>query len=310
MTDTLTKLPPVVEDPGHAAQSVRSRRRGPTVTRPRAAFWPTAVLLIGAGYCLLPVVWLFTAATKRSGELFTTFSLAPSFTGGFQENLALLLGVGDGAFWSWCLNSLIFAGGGGLLGTAVSALAGYGLAKYSFRGKKLVFDFLLIGVLIPGVILAIPQYLLLSSIGIAGTYWSVLLPCMISPFSIYLCRIYATAVVPTEMLEAGRIDGASEWRIFSRIAVYPMVPGLITVFLLHFVGIWNNFLLPFIMLSRTETFPLTVGFYSLMNQGNDQPNTYNVVIMGCLISTIPLIALFLFLQRYWRLDLVSGSLKG
>jgi len=310
MTDTLTKLPPVVEDPGQAAQSVRSRRRGPTVTRPRAAFWPTAVLLIGAGYCLLPVVWLFTAATKRSGELFTTFSLAPSFTGGFQENFALLLGVGDGAFWSWCLNSLIFAGGGGLLGTVVSALAGYGLAKYSFRGKKLVFDFLLIGVLIPGVILAIPQYLLLSSIGIAGTYWSVLLPCMISPFSIYLCRIYATAVVPTEMLEAGRIDGASEWRIFSRIAVYPMVPGLITVFLLHFVGIWNNFLLPFIMLSRTETFPLTVGFYSLMNQGNDQPNTYNVVIMGCLISTIPLIALFLFLQRYWRLDLVSGSLKG
>ncbi|NQX29093.1 carbohydrate ABC transporter permease [Microbacteriaceae bacterium VKM Ac-2854] len=304
MTDTLTKLPPVI------VEAAPPKRRGPTVTKPRAAFWPTAVLLVGAVYCLLPVFWLFTAATKKSGELFTTFSLWPSFTGGFAENLGQLLAVRDGAFWSWCLNSLIFAGGGGLLGTLVSALAGYGLAKYSFRGKKLVFNFLLIGVLIPGVILAIPQYLLLSSIGIAGTYWSVLLPCMISPFSIYLCRIYATAVVPNEMLEAGRIDGASEWGIFSRIAIYPMVPGLITVFLLHFVGIWNNFLLPFIMLSRTEMFPLTVGFYSLMNQGNDQPNTYNVVIMGCLVSTIPLIALFLFLQRYWRLDLVSGSLKG
>ncbi|GLK16164.1 carbohydrate ABC transporter permease [Herbiconiux flava] len=284
--------------------------RRPSVTRPRAAFWPTFVLLIGAAYSLLPVLWLFTAATKSSGELFTTFSLWPSFTGGFAENFQALITTRDGAFWQWCLNSLIFAGGGALLGTAVSALAGYGLAKYRFRGKKLVFDFLLIGVLIPGVILAIPQYLLLSTIGVAGSYWSVLLPCMISPFSIYLCRIYASAVVSDEMLEAGRLDGAGEWRLFRSVAVYPMVPGLITVFLLQFVGIWNNFLLPYIMLSRSEMYPLTVGFFSLMSQGNDQPNTYNVVIMGCLVSIVPLIALFLFLQRYWRLDLVSGSLKG
>jgi multiple sugar transport system permease protein len=268
------------------------------------------VLLAGAVYCLLPVIWLFPAAPNRSGELFTTFSFWPSFTGGFMENFTALVTLRDGAFWGWAVNSLIFAGGGALLCTVVSTLAGYGLAKYSFKGKTLVFNFLLIGVLIPGVILAIPQYLLLSQIGIAGTYWSVLLPCMISPFSIYLCRIYAMAVVPNEMLEAGRLDGASEWRIFRSVAVYPMVPGLITVFLLQFVGIWNNFLLPFIMLSRSEMFPLTVGFYSLMNQGNDQPNTFNIVIIGCLVAIIPLIALFLLLQRYWRLDLVSGSLKG
>ena len=164
--------------------------------------------------------------------------------------------------------------------------------------------------LIPGVILAIPQYLLLSKIGIAGTYWSVLLPCIISPFSIYLSRIYAAAVVPSEMIEAARLDGAGEWRIFTSVGLPPMIPGLITVFLLHFVAIWNNFLLPYIMLARQETFPLTVGFYSMMNQGNDQPNVYNLVIMGCLLSIIPLIALFLFLQRYWKLDLVSGALKG
>jgi multiple sugar transport system permease protein len=308
-TDTQARIAPVAGPRPDRAQAGRPRT-GASVTRPRAAFWPTFVLLAGAAYCLLPVVWLFTAATKRSGELFTTFSLWPSFTGGFAENLGQLATVRDGAFWYWCLNSLIFAGGGGLLGTVVAALAGYGLAKYRFRGKKIVFNFLLIGVLVPGVILAIPQYLLLSAIGLAGTYWSVLLPCMISPFSIYLCRIYASAVVPTEMIEAGRLDGASEWRIFRSIALQPMVPGLITVFLLHFVGIWNNFLLPFIMLTRTEMFPLTVGFYTLMNQGNDQPNTFNVVIMGCLVSTIPLVALFLLLQRYWRLDLVSGSLKG
>jgi multiple sugar transport system permease protein len=310
MSDTLTQTRAPKERTRTLAQAQKAPRRRVSLARPRAAFWPTFVLLVGSVYCLLPVFWLFTAATKRSGELFTTFSLWPSFSGGLAENFSNLATMRDGAFWSWCLNSLIFAGGGGLLGTLISALAGYGLAKYQFRGKKFVFNFLLIGVLIPGVILAIPQYLLLSKIGIAGTYWSVLLPTMISPFSIYLCRIYATAVVPTEMLEAGRLDGASEWRLFRSVAIYPMIPGLITVFLLHFVGIWNNFLLPFIMLSKTEMFPLTVGFYSLMNQGNDQPDTYNVVIMGCLVSIIPLIALFLTLQRYWRLDLVSGALKG
>lgn len=281
-----------------------------TTPKVKAAFFPTFVLLIGAIYCLIPVFWLFSAATKTPGELFTTFTLAPSFSGGFQENLVRLFAFNDGAFLQWCLNSLLYAGGGAILATAVAAAAGYGLAKYQFAGKKLVFNFLLVGVLIPGVILAIPQYLLLSKLGIAGTYWSVLLPSMISPFSIYLARIYASAVVPTELLEAGRLDGASEWRLFRSVAIQPMVPGLITIFLLQFVAIWNNFLLPYIMLSRQELFPLTVGFQSMMNQGTDQPNVYNLVIMGCLLAIIPLVLLFLFLQRYWRLDLVSGSLKG
>ena len=281
-----------------------------TERKVKPAFLPTFILIVGAVYCFVPVFWLFSAATKTAGELFTTFTLVPSFNGGFQDNLARLFAFNDGAFLQWSLNSLIYAGGGALLGTIVSAAAGYGLAKYNFRGKKLVFNFLLIGVLIPGVILAIPQYLLLSQVGIAGTYWSVLLPCMISPFSIYLARIYASAVVPTELLEAGRLDGASEWRLFRSVAIQPMVPGLITIFLLQFVAIWNNFLLPYIMLSRQELFPLTVGFQSMMNQGTDQPNVYNLVIMGCLLAIIPLVLLFLFLQRYWRLDLVSGSLKG
>ncbi|BDZ64137.1 carbohydrate ABC transporter permease [Agromyces mangrovi Wang et al. 2018] len=276
----------------------------------RGGILPTIVLLVGTAYALVPVYWLVAASTKGAGELFTTSTLVPSFTGGFVENLTALLAFNDGAFLVWSGNSVLYSVGGAVAATIVSAAAGYGLAKYDFPGKQFVFTFLLIGVLIPGVILAIPQYLLLAKIGIAGSYWSVLLPCMISPFSIYLARIYAAAVVPDELLEAGRLDGASEWRLFRSVAIVPMVPGLITIFLLQFVAIWNNFLLPFIMLSREETFPLTVGFYSMMNQGTDQLNVYNLVIIGCLIAIIPLILLFLFLQRYWRLDLVSGAVKG
>ena len=155
-----------------------------------------------------------------------------------------------------------------------------------------------------------PQYLLLSGIGLAGSYWSVLLPSIISPFGIYLCRVYAQSAVPAETIEAARIDGANEWRIFTRVAVPMMIPGLVTVFMLQFVGIWNNFLLPFIMLSDENKYPLTVGLYTLLAKGSGQASLYSLAITGAMLSIIPLVALMLFLQRFWQLDLISGGLKG
>ncbi len=151
---------------------------------------------------------------------------------------------GDGRFWKWTLNSLIYAGGGAFLTVLVSAACGYAMAKYRFHGRKLILGSLLAGVLVPGITLSIPQYLLLSSTGLVGTYWSVILPSVISPYSIYLCQVYAQASIPDEMLEAGRVDGAGEFRMLWSIGMPIMMPGLITVFLLQFIGIWNNFLLP------------------------------------------------------------------
>jgi multiple sugar transport system permease protein len=271
---------------------------------------PTLALLAGAIYCLAPVLWVFIAATKTRAELFSTDTFLPSFHGGLTQNVSDLFAYQDGQFLRWCLNSLLYAGVGSVLSSFVSALAGYGLAKYRFRGRNLTFNILLGGVLLPQITLAIPQYLLLAKVGLAGTYWSVLLPTIISPFGIYLCRIYAAASVPTETLEAGRIDGAGELRLFRSIALPMMAPALITVFLLQFVATWNNFLLPFIMLSDGDTFPLTTGLYTMLNQGAQQPALYSLVIAGVMISIIPLIGLFLALQRYWRIDLISGGLKG
>ena len=284
----------------------------PTIaaSRNRIAWMPTLILVVGALYCLLPLYWLVAASSKLPGELFTLPSFLPGFNGGLIENISELSAYRNGRYWLWTLNSLIFAGGGAAMSTIVSAAAGYGLAKYNFPGKRVVFGFLLGAVLIPGVVLAVPQYLLMSKVGLASTYWSVLIPSIVSPLGIYLCRIYAAAVVHDELLEAGRVDGANELRIFFSIGLAPMIPGLITVFLLQFVGIWNNFLLPFIMLSDERLFPLTVGLYTLVNQGTEQPGVYTLIITGALISILPLMALFLFLQRYWRLDLISGSVKG
>jgi multiple sugar transport system permease protein len=163
---------------------------------------------------------------------------------------------------------------------------------------------------VPGIVLAIPQYLLLAKLGLAGTYWSVLLPSVINPFGIFLCRVFAQTAVSTENLEAARIDGGGEVRIFTTIVLPMMTQGLVTVFLLQFVGIWNNFLLPFIMLSDQDKYPMTLGLYSFLAKGAGDTGLYPFIIVGSAISILPLMALLLVLQRFWRADLLAGGLKG
>jgi len=277
--------------------------------RPARIGWaPTLGLLAGAVYCLLPVVWVLIAASKSSAQLFSSFTLFPGT--GLLDNLRDLSAYRNGEFWTWMLNSAFYAGFGALLSAALSGLSGYALAKYRFAGRSAIFNTLLAGVLMPPVVLAIPQYLLMAKTGLADSYWSVLLPSIVSPYGIYLARIYAAGAIPDELIEASRIDGASEWRTFRSVALPMMAPGLVTVFLFQFVAIWNNFLLPFIMLGDDSKFPVTVGLFTLLKQGAAAPALYTLVITGSLLSVLPLIVLFLSLQRYWRLDLISGAVKS
>ena len=289
--------PPVAPAPGEA--SPRPRRSSPTAT---------VLLLLGAAYCLLPVLWVLIASTKSASELFSTFTFAPSTH--LFDNISFLNSYRDGLYWRWMANSALFAGVGAAASTLVSAMAGFALAKYDFRGKSLAFNLVLAGVLVPAVILAVPQYLLLAKVGMTNTYWSVLLPSMISPYGIYLCRIFAAATVPTEVLEAARMDGAGDSRAFFRVALPMMRAGLVTVFLFQFVAIWNNYMLPFIMLGDDKLFPVTVGLSGLLNQGATQPAMYTSVVTGALLSVVPLVVLFLGLQRYWRVDLGAGAVKA
>jgi multiple sugar transport system permease protein len=278
--------------------------------RPGTRWVPTILLVLGALYCIAPVLWVAIAATKGPSELFTTFSFWPSLHGGFGYNVSHLFAFRDGVFVRWALNSLLYAGLGSVLSVAVSTPAGYALAKHRFPGREAIFLTILAGVLVPQITLAVPQYLLISKLGLVNSYWSVLLPSIISPYGIYLSRIYAASVISDDMLEAGRIDGAGEYRLAWSVGLPPMLPGMVTLLLLQFVAIWNNFLLPYIMISDDHRFPMTVGLYSMLNQGASQPALYSLVVMGVLLSVLPLIALFLFLQRYWKLDLVSGGVKG
>ncbi|MFJ4616688.1 carbohydrate ABC transporter permease [Streptomyces sp. NPDC088812] len=291
-----------------SAAGTTGAAQGRPPLRRRIALVPTITLLLGALYCLLPVAWVVIASTKSGRELFSTFTFLPGT--GFADNLKDLNAYRDGVYWEWMGNSALYSGLGALLSTCVSALSGYALATYRFRGRETIFNVLLAGVLMPPVILAVPQYLLLAQADLTDTYWSVLLPQILSPYGVYLARIYAAAAVPGDVVEAGRMDGASEWRIFTRIALPMMVPGLVTVFLFQFVAVWNNFLLPYIMLADDEKFPITLGLFTLLEQGSNQPALYTLVITGAFLAVLPLVALFLVVQRFWSLDLLSGAVKS
>jgi multiple sugar transport system permease protein len=286
-----------------------SAPRGRVGSTRRVNLVPTIILIIGALYCVLPVLWIVIASTKTNDQLFSSASFLPKFTGGFWTNMQALFTFNHGIFGQWALNSVIYAIGGGILSTIIAGAAGYALGKYRFAGSKWIFRLIVAAVLLPQIMLAIPQFLLLAKFGMTNNYFSVILPQLVSPFAIYLCKIYAEASVPDEIMEAARIDGGSEWRIFWSVGSRLMMPALVTVFLLQFIGIWNNFLLPFVMLNNDQLYPLTLGLYGLMIITGGQAAQYSIVIAGVLVSIVPLAILFLSLQRYWKIDLISGGVK-
>jgi multiple sugar transport system permease protein len=260
-----------------------------------------------AVYCLMPVWWLVVGATKPDGTLFTGNGFW--FTRiDIVANISELFSTADGIFALWLRNSLAYAVGGAACSTLVSAMMGYALAKYAFPGNKIAFGTVLAAVFIPAPIFAIPLYLLFSGTGIINTFWSVFIPCVVSPFGVYLSRIYAAESVPDEVIEAGRIDGAREMRIFFQIGLRMMAPALLTIFLFQFVAIWTNYLLPSLMLANSELQPVTVGLIGWQQQRGFAVG-YTTVVTGALISVIPIIIMFLSLQNFWSKGLAAGAIK-
>jgi multiple sugar transport system permease protein len=305
-------VPTVAPDVGVSAEpKVRSRR---TPAKPGAgnAFFPTLFMLAFLVYFLMPLGWLIIASTKSLDDLFSSFGLWFSHFNLF-DNISETFSKDDGVYWDWLRNTLMYsfvsAGGAALL----AAAAGYGFAKFEFRGKGLLFWFVLGSVMVPTTALAIPTYLMFSKLGLTNNPLSIILPSLVSPFGIYLMRIYAEAAVPSDLIEAARIDGAGEFRIFQRIAFRLLAPGFVTVLLFTFVATWNNYFLPLVMLSEPRWYPLTVGLAHWNNQANaggGATAAFTTVITGSLISIVPLIIAFIFLQRYWQSGLGTGGVKG
>ncbi|MFV2096911.1 carbohydrate ABC transporter permease [Micromonospora sp. LOL_014] len=268
----------------------------------------TLVMLVCTAYFLVPIWWLLVASAKPGGRVtqgaplwFDDFALV--------DNVAEVLTYRDGVFPRWILNSLAYTGGAALIGTLLAAMCGYALAKYRFPGRETLFNVVLGGVLVPATALALPLFLIFSRFEATNTFWSVFLPSLVNPFGVYLARIYAAASVPDDLLEAARLDGAGEVRTFFTVATRLMLPALVTIFLFHFVAVWSNFLLPLIMLGDERLFPVTLGLYTWNTQVNQLPELRGLVLVGALLSIVPLVAAFLLLQRFWRTGLGAGSVK-
>lgn len=269
----------------------------------------TIVMVIVAAYFLIPVLWLVIASTKSTGDLFST----PGFAfaeWNLWENLANLSSYDDGIFWRWSLNSIIYSVIGSAFTTLVCAFTGYALAVYRFRGRSTLVAVILGSLLVPGTVIAQPTYVLLVGMGLNNTYLGLLLPALVYPFGVLLCFIYAQSSVPHELIEAARLDGAGEFRIFASIGLRLMSTGMVTVLLFAFLGSWNSYILPLLVLTDSSLMPLTVGLTGWSQASITIPGLQILTVVGSLVSVIPIAIVFLSLQRFWRAGLTAGSVRG
>jgi multiple sugar transport system permease protein len=266
-------------------------------------------------YFLVPFWWVVVNSSKTSAGLFgggNALWFADDID--FLGNLTQLFTYGGGIYAQWLLNSAMYAIVGGIGATALAVLAGYGFAKFQFAGRRFGFAVLLGAVMVPATALVIPTFVLFSQAGITNTIWAVILPTLLNPFGVYLMCVYARDAVPDELLDAARVDGAGEFRVFLQVALPMLRPAIVTVLLLSVVSSWNNYFLPLAMLSDNRLFPVTVGIglwqatASTYGAASGE-SLWSIIILGSLVSVIPLVIAFLTLQRYWQGGLSIGSLK-
>lgn len=295
------------------ATARRRARRAPTVDAPPPSIAPgplarafsIVALVIATLYFLVPVYWLIVASTKSNADLTSTFGFWFA-DWNLTANYDSLMGWTQGLFWRWVGNSLFYSVSAGVIGTLFAVMAGYAIAKFAFPGKRIAVGVIMAG-LLPVALLTVPLYIEFHALGLTNTAWAIIIPSAVSPFGVFLGMVYAQSSVPTELLEAARIDGAGEARIFFTIVLRLLGPAMVTIFLFIFVATWNNFLLPLMMISSQDLKPVTLGLYGMMSYFAPDKGA---VMLGALLGVIPLVLLFFTLQRYWRSGLAAGAVKG
>ena len=261
-----------------------------------------ALLAATACIVLAPLFWLVCAAFKGPDDLFHYTFASPNPT---LANFKFLLDL-DPPFYTYVINSLFVSTAVVLLQLLFSSLAGFALAKYDFPGKRPIMVVMLSTMMIPGQILLAPMYDLLYRIGLIDTYWALTIPGAVSVFGIILFR-QSMLGIPDDLLDAGRIDGCSEFRIYWEI-VLPVSRPMIGAFtLIAFMGAWNSFLWPQIVLNTRDRFTLPIALNEMIGIYSQE---YGPLMAGTLVSILPVIVLFFLLQKEFLAGLTSGAVKG
>lgn len=276
-----------------------------------------AILVVFAIFFIAPVVWLILAPTKSDHALVTS----SPFSFGSFHNVAQawnhLDAYSEHLYRRWIANTLIYSLSATAITLAISIPAGYGLALGKFPGRKLILTLTLVVMIMPAASLVLPIFLELNALHLIGSAFSVILPFSFFPFGIYLAYIYYATSIPSELLDAARVDGCGEWLTFRRVALPLAKPVVALVFFFSFVANWNNFFLPYVVLADSNQYPITVGLANLLAStpsfnpavggGGQSVNIFKPELaLATLIAVIPVAIVFLISQR----ALVRGTLGG
>jgi multiple sugar transport system permease protein len=284
------------------------------VSRLTSTLVVTVIVVVLLVFFALPVLWLLLAPTKTAGQLDHGFPLSFGSFGQLGAAWRNLTSFEGGIIWTWLRNSAVYSGGALILTLATSVPAGYGLALTRFRGRKLLLTVTMVSMIMPSAALVLPIFLELNLFHLIGSAWSIILPFSFYPFGVYLVYIYFANSLPRDLLSAARIDGANEWQVFRRIALPLARPVIALVAFFSFVGNWNNFFLPYLVLPSSQQFPIQVGLNQLLSStpsfnpvaGAGLDITSPELALAIIIAILPVLVLFLFSQR----ALVSGMLAG
>ena len=272
------------------------------------------ILVVFVLFFAIPIVWLLFAVTKSSKALIVANPFSIGSWSDFVANWNQLFGFQDGAVTLWIGNSALYSIGALIITLIVSIPAGYALALTEFRLRKALLVLTLIVMLIPSTALVLPIFLELNSVGLIGSPLSVILPMSFFPFGVYLTYIYFSTSIPRDLLAAARIDGCTEFQVFTRVALPLAAPIVALVAFFSFVQNWNNFFLPFVMLPSSDGYPIQVGLTSLLSAtpafnpssaGSDSVQLPTLAL-ATIVSILPVLIVFLFSQRF----LVSGMTAG
>ncbi len=261
------------------------------------------LLALGTVLTFGPFYWMVVSSFKPQGEIFTaTLTLVPSRPT-LEHYQHLLARTG---FLRWTLNSIVFALGTTALSLLFSSLAGFAFAKYAFRGKRLLFAVVLASVSIPQFVTIIPVYGLMVRLGLVNTYWGLILPFSVNALVIFLMRQYILGI-PSELLDAARIDGSSEFGLFHRVIVPVIRPAMGAAGIFVFLTTWNQYLWPLIMVQSNDMMVAPVGLATLSTLYTIE---YGQIMAGATLSTLPILVLFVVMQEQFVAGLTSGALKG
>ncbi len=262
-----------------------------------------AALLLGAVFALGPLLWMVAASLMPAGQATSIPPRLLPHPATLEQYRLLFARL---AMSRYFVNSLLIATLVTSISLLVNGMAGYAFAKLRFRGREGVFSAMLGLLVIPAQVTMLPLFLMLKGMGLVNSYLGVIIPGLASVFGIFLIRQYALSI-PDELLDAARMDGASEWRIYRSVVLPVLVPILVTLGIFTFMATWNDFLWPLIVLSDDRHFTLPVALASL---SGEHVQDVELMMAGAVVTVLPVMVLFLFLQRYYLQGILLGSVKG